>query len=69
MALEPLDFAFDYITRSGRVDMDWLRKMAPAFAARFEGRPPRISDPVPDTVPGAVEIGFDKTRHTNCSDI
>ena len=69
MALEPLDFAFDYITRSGRVDMDRLRKMAPAFAARFEGRPPRISDPVPDTVPGAVEIGFDKTRHTNCSDI
>ena len=36
MDLAPLDFAFDYITRSGRVDMERLRKLAPRFMARFE---------------------------------
>lgn len=36
MALAPLDFAFDYITRSGRVDMDRLRKLSPGFMARYE---------------------------------
>ncbi|UIY27946.1 hypothetical protein LZK76_36065 (plasmid) [Rhizobium leguminosarum] len=29
----------------------------------------KISDPVGDNVPGAVEIGFDKTAHPNCSSI
>ena len=36
MRLAPLDFAMSYITRSGRVDMDRLRKLSPRFAARFE---------------------------------
>jgi 2-polyprenyl-6-methoxyphenol hydroxylase-like FAD-dependent oxidoreductase len=36
MELEPLDFAFNYITRSGRVDMDRLRTLAPGFAAQYE---------------------------------
>lgn len=36
MALAPLDFAFDYVTRSGRVDLDRLRKLSPAFMARYE---------------------------------
>ena len=36
MALPPVDFAFDYITRSGRVDLDRLRQIAPAFMARYE---------------------------------
>ena len=36
MELAPLDFAFDYITRSGRVDMDRLRKLSPEFMARYE---------------------------------
>lgn len=36
MALAPLDFAFDYITRSGRVDMDRLRKLSPGFMAAYE---------------------------------
>ncbi|MDF1733276.1 MAG: FAD-dependent monooxygenase [Minwuia sp.] len=36
MALAPLDFAFDYVTRSGRVDMDRLRKLSPEFMARYE---------------------------------
>jgi 2-polyprenyl-6-methoxyphenol hydroxylase-like FAD-dependent oxidoreductase len=36
MALAPLDFAFDYITRSGRVDRQRLRRLAPGFMARYE---------------------------------
>lgn len=36
MELEPLDFAFNYITRSGRVDMERLRTLAPGFAAQYE---------------------------------
>lgn len=36
MGLEPLDFGFDYITRSGRVDMDRLRKLSPGFMAAYE---------------------------------
>jgi 2-polyprenyl-6-methoxyphenol hydroxylase-like FAD-dependent oxidoreductase len=36
MALAPLDFAFDYITRSGRVDRERLRRLAPGFMARYE---------------------------------
>jgi 2-polyprenyl-6-methoxyphenol hydroxylase-like FAD-dependent oxidoreductase len=35
MALGSLDFAFSYITRSGRVDLERLRAMAPRFMARF----------------------------------
>lgn len=69
----PLDFAFDYITRSGRVDMDRLRKLAPGFAARYEAEkrahPEPITDPVGEGTPGAAEIGFDKAAHRNCSEI
>ena len=36
MGLAPLDFAFDYITRSGRVDMDRLRQSSPQFMAAYE---------------------------------
>ncbi len=36
MALAPLDFAMSYITRSGRVDLERLRKSSPKFAARYE---------------------------------
>lgn len=36
MALAPVDFAFDYVTRSGRVDMDRLRKLSPEFMARHD---------------------------------
>jgi len=73
MEKAPLDFAFDYITRSGRVDMDRLRKLAPGFAARYEAEkrahPDAITDPVGEGTPGALEIGFDKAAHPNCSDI
>lgn len=36
MRLAPLDFAMNYITRSGRVDPARLKKMSPAFYARYE---------------------------------
>ncbi len=36
MRQEPLDFAFDFLTRTGRVDQDRLRSYAPAFAKQYE---------------------------------
>jgi 2-polyprenyl-6-methoxyphenol hydroxylase-like FAD-dependent oxidoreductase len=36
MRLDPLSFAYSYVTRSGRIDDARLRKMSPAFMARFE---------------------------------
>jgi 2-polyprenyl-6-methoxyphenol hydroxylase-like FAD-dependent oxidoreductase len=36
MELAPLDFAMSYITRSGRVDLERLRKLSPRFVARYE---------------------------------
>jgi 2-polyprenyl-6-methoxyphenol hydroxylase-like FAD-dependent oxidoreductase len=36
MRLKPVDFAMSYITRSGRVDLDRLRKLSPKFVARYE---------------------------------
>jgi 2-polyprenyl-6-methoxyphenol hydroxylase-like FAD-dependent oxidoreductase len=36
MQLAPLDFAMSYITRSGRVDLERLRKASPCFVARYE---------------------------------
>lgn len=36
MALKPVDFAMSYITRSGRIDLERLRKLSPQFVARYE---------------------------------
>ena len=36
MRLAPVDFAMSYITRSGRVDIERLRKLSPTFVARYE---------------------------------
>jgi hypothetical protein len=45
MKLDLMDFAYSYITRSGRIDDTRLRTMAPNFMARYEaekaaGAPP-----------------------------
>lgn len=64
----PLDFAFDYVTRSGRVDMDRLRALSPRFMAEYEAHltaTQTVTDPVGE-VPGARAIGFDKAAHPNC---
>jgi len=36
MQLDPTDFAMNYVTRSGRIDIDRLRKLSPGFVARYE---------------------------------
>jgi hypothetical protein len=36
MRLALVDFAMSYITRSGRVDLERLRKLSPKFVARYE---------------------------------
>ena len=36
MRLAPADFAMSYITRSGRVDLERLRKLSPKFVERYE---------------------------------
>jgi 2-polyprenyl-6-methoxyphenol hydroxylase-like FAD-dependent oxidoreductase len=38
MALEPWQFALEYIRRAGRLDVERLRRMAPAFTAGLEQR-------------------------------
>ena len=56
MKLDPLDFAYSYITRSGRIDDARLRAMSPDFMARYEeskrqtreqAMTHEIADPVP----------------------
>lgn len=36
MRLAPVDFAMSYIMRSGRIDIERLRKLSPRFVARYE---------------------------------
>ncbi len=36
MALAPMEFAMSYIQRSGRVDIERLRKLSPQFMAQYE---------------------------------
>ena len=36
MELAPMDFAMSYIMRSGRIDIERLRKLSPGFVARYE---------------------------------
>ncbi len=36
MTLAPVDFAMSYITRSGRIDLERLRKSSPKFVERYE---------------------------------
>ena len=50
MNLPPLDFAFDYITRSGRVDIERLRRLAPRFMARFEAESSTEADKAAEAV-------------------
>jgi hypothetical protein len=40
MTLAPLDFAYSYITRSGRIDPARLRAMSPLFMERYDAAHP-----------------------------
>jgi hypothetical protein len=36
MTLPSIEFAFAYLTRSGRLQLDDLRRISPQFTARYE---------------------------------
>jgi 2-polyprenyl-6-methoxyphenol hydroxylase-like FAD-dependent oxidoreductase len=38
MELAPLDLAMSYVMRSGRIDIERLRRLSPLFATRYQGR-------------------------------
>jgi 2-polyprenyl-6-methoxyphenol hydroxylase-like FAD-dependent oxidoreductase len=40
MRLRPVDFAMSYVTRSGRIPIDRLRRISPRFVARYERERP-----------------------------
>jgi 2-polyprenyl-6-methoxyphenol hydroxylase-like FAD-dependent oxidoreductase len=49
MKLAPVDFAMSYITRSGRIGLERLRKLSPRFVEHFEqtrvsGEPPQFNN-------------------------
>ena len=43
LALDPVSFAYDYITRSGRVDHAEVRRRDPELAAAYEKLHPELS--------------------------
>jgi len=43
LPLDPISFAYDYVTRSGRVDHDDVRKRDPELAAAYEKLHPELS--------------------------
>ncbi|MFS4580180.1 benzoate-CoA ligase family protein [Phaeobacter sp. C3_T13_0] len=70
MTQPPLEFAYGYLARSGRLSRDRMRGIAPEFVKRFEAEVEgKIVDPVPAGLPCAQQIGFEKSTHPNCSEL
>ena len=71
MKKPPMDFALEYLMRSGRMSKSRLHEIAPKFMKNYRlakiGED--ISDSVQDDAPGAREINFVKEDHRNCSTI
>ncbi len=45
LSLEPIEFAYDYLTRSGRVDHNEVRRRDPELAAAYEALHPELAGP------------------------
>jgi benzoate-CoA ligase family protein len=77
MQLPPWELAWSYIQRSGRIDAEKLRAVAPHFVAGYEASrgmkhvdsSAPMHDPVPMDTPGARAIGFDMPQRYNASAI
>ncbi len=78
MQLEPWQLAYDYMTRSGRINDERLAAMAPQFMARVAagrshapagGDPNQVADPFDRSSAPIREIGFSVPDRYNCSRI